>query len=967
MKKGFNKLHKLICEFMVFVFVLLLFPYQAEKAGGTVKAAGFEAADTTVDISADEIISYNVYYALHKDSGADTTDYITLNWDSEPTVYGGKPEILKDYNDCAGNSIKLTETQDISWRFSVSQPGFYFLRFYYCPAEGTGSSIERRILLDGSVPFREADSITLDRIWQNDDKSPEYDIQGNQLVISQVEAPDWRTQYVEDPTGYVGTPLCFYLSAGEHTLTVAGKEEPVILNSAEFCPATAENTKPYAEISAEYEKNNFKRVSDGTVITLQGQDAAAKSSQTLSPVSDTTSPTVTPYDYARIRYNAIGGSQWTNIGQWIEWRFYAPESGRYALSAHFKQSEKTDCASVREIRIDGTIPFNEAKNWMFPYDGSWQSAFFADENGTPYEFYLVQGWHTVNLRVTLGKYSDMLKYANTLLEELNMIYREIIVITGVSPDVYRDYRLDETIPETIEKIKALGEELEAFEDRILDEDASATNITEIKSIYELSDRMIRDSANIPKLLSSYKDAISAFGTWINGRLSNPLELDWLCFSSAEYKLPKGEAGFFGRLAHYIKQFISSFYMDYSAIGQTENKTKESLVAWIMTGRDQAQLLRQCALSSFTPNTDIAVDVQLVTQNALLPAILAKKGPDVVLGVSQDLPVNLALRNALVDLSQFEGIEKIKEQFYPSALVPFEFSGGLYALPETQTFPMLFYRKDILKQLGISTDDLSRWDTLLGSVLPKLQKDSLSFGMAHSYNNYFTINFQHGGSIYDEEKRISMLSDENAVDSMEFYSMLYTQYNLPIVFDFANRFRTGEIPVAVADYTMYNTLVMFAPEIKGMWGMLPVPGTLNSSGTVDYSAASAVTGTVILSTSKNTENAWEFLKWWVSEETQTRFGQGLESIIGAAARYNTANRGAMRNMQWNDEMRGSIMRQAEQLKGVPEVPGGYITTRMFDFAFRRIVYDGESVRETLNDTVYDINHELANKRREYNLD
>ena len=64
MKKGFNKLHKLICEFMVFVFVLLLFPYQAEKAGGTVKAAGFEAADTTVDISADEIISYNEWVVI---------------------------------------------------------------------------------------------------------------------------------------------------------------------------------------------------------------------------------------------------------------------------------------------------------------------------------------------------------------------------------------------------------------------------------------------------------------------------------------------------------------------------------------------------------------------------------------------------------------------------------------------------------------------------------------------------------------------------------------------------------------------------------------------------------------------------------------------------------------------------------------------------------------------------------------
>lgn len=144
----------------------------------------------------------------------------------------------------------------------------------------------------------------------------------------------------------------------------------------------------------------------------------------------------------------------------------------------------------------------------------------------------------------------------------------------------------------------------------------------------------------------------------------------------------------------------------------------------------------------------------MSSGALLPAILADKGPDVVLGVTQDTPVNLALRNALLDLSRLEHIDEAMEAFYPAALVPFRFNGGLYALPETQTFPMLFYRKDILKQLEIPVSDLDRWDTLLGSVLPRLQKDSLSFGMAHSFNHYLTFNFQQGGSLYAQDNRVS---------------------------------------------------------------------------------------------------------------------------------------------------------------------------------------------------------------------
>ncbi len=951
---------------MSVILLLALIPYPGIKADSRVTAAVGSAEGTgAAGREADGLLSYAKYLAEHENAGA-PRDSIVLDMEGGPAVSGGQPEISENYEGCEGRSVLLKEDQDITWRFQVEQEGLYALQFYYYPAPGTGGSIERRVLLDGAVPFQEADSLSLDRIWRNQDGEIRYDVQGNQILIPQEEAPAWRKQYAEDPSGYAGAPLRFYLSAGEHTLTLAGVQEPLLLRSLTFCPASQTDAAPYSEILAAYEKEGVQAVSGEVEITLQGEAADAKSLRMLDPQTDKTSPTVTPYDPARIRYNTIGGGQWANAGQWIEWRFYAPESGRYALAAHFKQSYKTDSASVREIRIDGELPFEEAKNWMFPYDGAWQCAYFADAGGKPYEFFLEEGWHTVNLRVGLGRYGDILSDANGLLTRLNTIYREIIVITGASPDTFRDYRLDRVIPETLDGMKTLSRELRDFEKRLLQEDSSATNIPEIKKIYDFLDRMSGDSETVAKLLSSYKDALAAFGTWINGRLGHSLEIDWLRFSSAQAALPKGEAGFFARSVHYIRQFLSSFFMDYSTIGQTELASEKSVVVWLTTGRDQAQLLRQCAQSGFTPETGIAADIQLVSSGALLPAILADKGPDVVLGVTQDTPVNLALRNALLDLSRLEHIDEAMEAFYPAALVPFRFNGGLYALPETQTFPMLFYRKDILKQLEIPVSDLDRWDTLLGSVLPRLQKDSLSFGMAHSFNHYLTFNFQQGGALYAQDNRVSALSDSAAIDSMELYTMLYTQYKLDVVYDFANRFRTGEIPVAVADYTQYNQLTMFAPEIKGLWGMLPVPGVLQEDGTVNRAAAGTVTGAVILANSKMPEEAWRFLRWWVSAETQTQFGQGLESIVGAASRYNTANREAMKNIQWDTDMKDSILRQAEQLEGLPEVPGGYITSRLFDFAFRSVVYNNASVRETMVETAFDIDRELANKRREYAL-
>ena len=87
-------------------------------------------------------------------------------------------------------------------------------------------------------------------------------------------------------------------------------------------------------------------------------------------------------------------------------------------------------------------------------------------------------------------------------------------------------------------------------------------------------------------------------------------------------------------------------------------------------------------------------------NTLLQATLADQGPDVALQVassngavvtsatgttnaSNDLPVNYGLRNAVVDLSEFEDCEEVMSRFRDSALEPFKYGDSLYELPETQ--------------------------------------------------------------------------------------------------------------------------------------------------------------------------------------------------------------------------------------------------------------------------------------------
>lgn len=945
------------CGCMLLAALLALPPY---AAGLSAQAAGTnDGAAAVTAAAAEDAPSYVAYLRQYADAPCPDG---SIRLDAAAAAGG---ERRTDFEGHSGVSLYAGETDTVTWQFSVPQTGLYLLRFDYYPVAGAQGEIERSLRLDGAAPFTEADSLTLFRVWANTDEPVRTDTQGNQILIEQVEKPVWMQQYALDPSGLSGSPLRFYLTAGAHTLTLAGVMEPVVLAGLTFCPVSSGAAAPYAEQLAAHP--DAGDVSAAASVTLQAEQADRKSSQMLYPLNDKTSPTVEPYSSSKIVYNTIGGNQWTNAGQWLEWDFVAPESGFYTLSAHFKQALKDGRSSVRSVTIDGALPFSEAESWMFPYESAWQTGRFSDEKNEPYRFYLEKGPHTLRLTVGLGAYSQVISDASLCLRELNAIYRQIIAISGANPDQYRDYKFDETIPSTIEAMGEMTETLKVLEKNVLAIEGVGRSVSDIQRVYSQLDMMLEDTDTIAVRLTAFKDSVASFGTWINTQRGQPLQLDWLRLGSAEEELPRGEAGFFGLAAHYIKSFAASFSTDYQSIGQTELASDRSIKVWMTTSQDQAQMLRQLATGDFTVKTGVAAEVQLVSTKALLPAILAKKGPDVALGIAQADVNNLALRNAIRNVAEFDDAAQVQQSFYDYSLVPFRWQDGLYGLPETQVWQMLFYRKDILKELGIGVEELETWDSVLYSVLPKLKKSSLSFGIMPTIQNYLVFMYQQGGSLYEDNGRTSGLQSPAAIESMKLYSMLYTQYGFQLSYDFSNRFRNGEMPVAIADFTSYNNLMLFASEIKGLWGMLPVPGTVRADGTVDHTAVSTVTGTVMMSGTRDEKAAWEFMKWWTSADTQDAFGKRLEAVVGAASRYNTANKQAISQVRWDPDMRQSMLTQAENLQAYPEVPGGYFTARLFNFAFRSIVYEAKDVRESMIDTAQDIDREMANKREEYGIE
>ncbi|HLT00157.1 MAG TPA: extracellular solute-binding protein, partial [Acholeplasma sp.] len=206
---------------------------------------------------------------------------------------------------------------------------------------------------------------------------------------------------------------------------------------------------------------------------------------------------------------------------------------------------------------------------------------------------------------------------------------------------------------------------------------------------------------------------------------------------------------------------------------------------------------------------------------------------------------------------------------------------------------------------------------------------------------------------------------------ETWTSFYTDYSFPVEANFVNRFRSGQMPIGITYYNTYNTLAVFAPEIRGKWNFIAVPGTeyLDNNGQTQIRRETVSTGTgaILLEQSDKKDSSWEFMKWWTSTETQVRFGREMEGILGAAARFPTANVEAMKQLPWTVNELNKLLEQWDWVKGIPEVAGGYMTGRHLDNAFRLVYNESANPRETIYDYVQMINDEIQKKRREFGLD
>ncbi|MRI66651.1 extracellular solute-binding protein [Gracilibacillus thailandensis] len=888
---------------------------------------------------------------------------------------GNDFKVMEDFNDLDGPSIFTPEQGSISWEVNIEDAGLYNMRIHYYPIEGKSSAIQREININNELPFMGADYVLFDRIWVDRDEEILRDENDNEIRPRQAEQPEWILAPFKDSEGYFNEPYLFYFEEGTQRITLTSKREPMVIDYIELYQDPVAPT--YEEKKSEYEQNGLKPTTD-QFIKVQAENAVRKSSATLFPLTDRTSPTVEPYHVSKLRVNAIGGQNWKMPGQWIEWEVEIEEEGLYQIAFKRKQDLLRGVYSSRTLTINGEVPFEEMNVLRFNYNLDWTTDILGKSDDEPYLFHLKEGTNTIRLSVTLGDISPLLRTIESSVLELNEMYRKILMITSNTPDPLRDYQLEKRIPdmldvfeEQVEIIKSVADHLEMVTGERSDK------VAVIHSTVTQLEKMIAKPETVARQLDSFKMNVGGLGTWIQTVREQPMTLDYLIISSPNEEMPRATATTIEKAKHEVGAFFASYSEDYDNIGSTKDyrNVDEEITVWVTTGRDQAQILKGMVDDLFTPNTGISVNVRLVQPDVLLPATLANEGPDIALNLGEDVPVNYAMRNAAQDLTIFNDYEEIVTRFHESAVIPFTFNKGVYALPEQQMFPVMFYRSDILKELELEPP--KTWDDVY-NIISVLQRNNLEFylpiddPMAQNQtllapNQAFgMLLYQKDGEFYADDEKSTSLDNEISIDAFNQWTQFYTNYKFPLMADFPNRLRVGEMPIGIADYTTYNMLTVLAPEIRGLWEFTTVPGTIQENGAIDHTVPSTSIASMMLENSEKKDAAWAFLKWWTEKETQLTFGREMESILGEAARYPTANIEALAELPWPVEDYQNLASQWQWVQGVPQVPGGYFTGRHLDNAFRRVVNANENPREAIQDYARYINDEIEIKRKEFDL-
>lgn len=315
----------------------------------------------------------------------------------------------------------------------------------------------------------------------------------------------------------------------------------------------------------------------------------------------------------------------------------------------------------------------------------------------------------------------------------------------------------------------------------------------------------------------------------------------------------------------------------------------------------------------------------------------------------------------MDLSKYPEFEELIADVVPGSRIPYQIGDREYAIAEEVKTNILYYRKDILGQLGVEIPET--WEETTKAASTLLQNN---YNFFYPYGDFLTFFFQRDVDVYTENGMDIAFDNVKGYEAFKYWTDLYLKYGIdPKMSSFYQHFRLGDVPLGITGIDQYMLLDMAAPDITGKWSVAVSPGIINEEGENIRWQAGTQNGAMIFKSNEAREDrAWDFLKWWLSDEVQFMYADDLENIYGEEFRYFSANTEVVAKQNWNEDVKEAILEQLSWYRQIPMVPGGsYITQREIWNAWTRTVIDKKNYREQLDEAIELIRPEMRSKQEE----
>ena len=876
-------------------------------------------------------------------------------------------DFVRDNQALRGNTPAFSHTENMGLTLGDSESfvvyvdvptrGLYSFQLEYELPQGTFNNLIVSLTVNGERQFEEAATIALPVFWQDETKDFPLNRFGDEIMPAQVQIPGFHTTQLFDAGFTTDLPLMFLLEAGQNRIEITNETSRNI-GIGDFTV--------FSEIILQPNQNHGRPQST-ELITVHAIQYTHKNSP-FTQLQGWRNPSLYPFHPVDRRMNVLSIGE---AGDEVFFDVYVPADGYYALTLH-AITDQDDFSTFVTIRVNGEIPFLEAASFpLMPFaDSRWRNQTIQDAAGNDLLFFLPAGRNVISIRTELSPLATQIRQLRLLIDHINHFTLEMRRVTGREIDRNRTWRLTRYIPNTQYYLEAyhilfrdMIDSLAEFSPRGNNSGVANNMLTAIS----LLDRMLERPDELPLFIDMmtgpHASILQMAGVSMDALVDAGMTLSALHVGRS-HDLPRERANIGERFLAGAQNLLASYTSDKFVI----RHEPETVNVWVNHSYLHVDILQRMVDTRFTPESGIQVNLSVMPDvTRLIMARAAGTNPDVALGVPAFMPFEMGSRGALYDLTSFDDFWYFKGNLVPGASVGYIFNERVFAIPETAGFWTTVYRTDILEPLGMTAPDT--WLDV-AAMQSELQRFDMSFykpiAAGVGYKWFFQTSpliYQHGGLLFNEDGLSTAINQPEAVEALTFLGDLFTTFALDEqVPAFFNSFRFGQNPVGILDPATYMLLMNAAPELLGQWNLAPFPGTVQENGDILRYYIANGTGAIIFDNTDLAPEAWEFLKWYLSAETQIDFAMTLMANFNIL--WVSSNLEALEEMPIDYRHRQVILESIYWLRDVPRSPGQYMLERRLSDIWNTMVFEGTPAQVAIDLRVIDINREFTRKMTEF---